>query len=152
MQRLIMNMPLMISAAIRHAADHHGKTEVVALAIEGDIHRYDHATAHARTQQLANALPRLGVQPGSRLFSLAWNTRRGCHLGRSQVAHHASIAQGTASLSMPASARPRSGDEFAVASSTTSMRRGARKLPVATDSNWPVAGAPVGEIDATLLT
>lgn len=48
MQRLIMDMPLMISAAIRHAADHHGKTEVVALAIEGDIHRYDHATAHLR--------------------------------------------------------------------------------------------------------
>jgi len=36
MQRLIMDMPRMISAAIRHAADHHGKTEVVALAIEGD--------------------------------------------------------------------------------------------------------------------
>jgi len=34
MQRVIMDMPLMISAAIRHAADHVGKTEVVALAIE----------------------------------------------------------------------------------------------------------------------
>ena len=47
MQRLIMDMPLMISAALRHAADHHGKTGVMALAIEGDIHRYDHATARA---------------------------------------------------------------------------------------------------------
>jgi hypothetical protein len=37
MHRLIMDMPLMISAAIRHAADHHGKTGVVALAIEGDM-------------------------------------------------------------------------------------------------------------------
>jgi hypothetical protein len=35
MPRLIMDRPLMISAAIRHAADQHGKTEVVALAIEG---------------------------------------------------------------------------------------------------------------------
>jgi hypothetical protein len=33
MQRLIMDMPLMISATRWHAADHHGKTEVVALAI-----------------------------------------------------------------------------------------------------------------------
>ncbi len=39
MHRLIMDMPLMISASIRHAADHHGKTEVVAIANEGDIHR-----------------------------------------------------------------------------------------------------------------
>lgn len=44
MQRLIMDMPLMISAAIRHAADRQGKTAVVALAFEDDIHRCDHAT------------------------------------------------------------------------------------------------------------
>jgi hypothetical protein len=79
----------LISAAIRHATDHHCKTEVVALAIEGDIHRCDRPTAHARTQQLANALPGLGVQPGSSLLSLELNTRRRCHLGRSQAARHA---------------------------------------------------------------
>lgn len=61
MQRLIMEMPLMIPAAIRHAADHHGKTEVVVLAIEDDIHRCENATALARMQQLANALPRPGL-------------------------------------------------------------------------------------------
>ena len=76
MQGLIMDMPLMISAAMRHAADFHGKTEVVARTIEGDIHRYDYATAHARMQQLANALGRLGIQPGDRVGSLAWNTHR----------------------------------------------------------------------------
>lgn len=62
MQCLIMDMPLMISVARWHTADRHGKTEEVALAIEGDIHRCDHA--NARTQQLGNALPRVGVQPG----------------------------------------------------------------------------------------
>jgi fatty-acyl-CoA synthase len=76
MQGLIMDMPLMISAAIRHAAEFHGTTEVVARTIEGDIHRYDYATAHARTQQLANALLRLGMKPGERVGSLAWNTHR----------------------------------------------------------------------------
>lgn len=35
MQHLIMDMPLMISVARWHAADRHGKTEEVALAIEG---------------------------------------------------------------------------------------------------------------------
>ena len=105
------------------------------LAIEDNIHHCENAAALARMQQLANALPRLGLQPGSSLFSLACNTRRGCHLGRCQAARHASIAQSTASLSMLVSVRHRSGDQFAVSSSTTSMRRDARKLPVATDSN-----------------
>ena len=76
MQGLIMDLPLMISAAMRHAADYHGGTEVVARTIEGDIHRYDYATAHARMQQLANALARLGLKPGERIGSLAWNTHR----------------------------------------------------------------------------
>jgi len=76
MQGLIMDMPLMISAAIRHAATFHGGTEVVARTIEGDIHRYDYATAYARMQQVANALLRLGMKPGDRVGSLAWNTHR----------------------------------------------------------------------------
>ena len=33
MQRLIMDMLPMISVALRHAADHRGKTAMVALAI-----------------------------------------------------------------------------------------------------------------------
>ena len=51
-----MDMPLMISAAIRYAAAYHGSTEVVARTIEGDLHRYDYATAHARTQQEPRAV------------------------------------------------------------------------------------------------
>ena len=76
MQGLIMDMPLMISAAMRYAAQYHGSTEVVARTIEGDLHRYDYASAHARMQQLANALARLGMKPGDRIGSLAWNTHR----------------------------------------------------------------------------
>jgi fatty-acyl-CoA synthase len=71
-----MDMPLMVSAAIRHAAEFHGKTEVVARTIEGDLHRYDYSEAHARMQQLANALGRLGMRSGDRVGSLAWNTHR----------------------------------------------------------------------------
>jgi fatty-acyl-CoA synthase len=76
MQGLIMDLPLMISAAIRHAADVHGSTEIVARTIEGELFRYDYATAHVRTRQLANALGRLGMKPGDRVGSLAWNTHR----------------------------------------------------------------------------
>jgi fatty-acyl-CoA synthase len=76
MQGLIMDVPLMISAAIRHAAEFHGSTEIVARTIEGDLFRYDYAQAHARTRQLAHALLRLGMKPGDRVGSLAWNTHR----------------------------------------------------------------------------
>ncbi|MBN8509636.1 MAG: long-chain fatty acid--CoA ligase [Burkholderiales bacterium] len=76
MQGLIMDLPLMISAAIRHAAAWHGSTEIVARTIEGELFRYDYAQAHARTRQLANALGRLGIKPGDRVGSLAWNTHR----------------------------------------------------------------------------
>ena len=40
MQRLIMDMRMMIPAAIRHAADHREKAKVVALVIEDHIQRW----------------------------------------------------------------------------------------------------------------
>ena len=73
---LIMDMPLMISSAIQHAAAFHGGTEIVARGIDGVIHRYTYAEAHRRTKRLANALSRLGVRPGDRIGTLGWNTHR----------------------------------------------------------------------------
>src|SRR5207253_9877272 len=63
LQGLIMDMPLMISSAIQHAAEFHGGTEIVARDVDGTIHRYTYAEAHRRTKRLANALGRLGVRP-----------------------------------------------------------------------------------------
>jgi 3-(methylthio)propionyl---CoA ligase len=76
LQGLIMDMPLMISGAIEHAANFHSDTEIVARTVEGAIHRYTYAEAHARTKKLAKALARLGVKPGDRVGTLAWNTHR----------------------------------------------------------------------------
>src|ERR1051325_3471360 len=76
LQGLIMDMPLMVSAAIEHAASYHRDTEVVARNIDGAVHRYTYGEAHSRTKQLAKALARLGVQPGERIGTLAWNTHR----------------------------------------------------------------------------
>ena len=73
---LIMDKPLMISSIIRHAAQHHAATEIVARMIEGGIHRYNYGEAHGRMQQLAHAITRLGMRPGDRLGALAWNTHR----------------------------------------------------------------------------
>jgi fatty-acyl-CoA synthase len=76
LQGAIMDMPLMISTAIQHAATYHGGTEVVARDVDGTIHRYTYAEAHRRTKRLAKALGRLGVAPGDRIGTLAWNTHR----------------------------------------------------------------------------
>jgi len=73
---LIMDMPLMISSAIEHAATFHGGTEIVARDVDGAIHRYTYAEAHRRAKRLANALGRLGVQRGDRIGTLGWNTHR----------------------------------------------------------------------------
>ena len=71
-----MDMPLLISSFIEHAAENHGDTEVVAREIEGDLHRYTYREAHRRMKRLARALLRLGVTPGTPVGTLAWNTHR----------------------------------------------------------------------------
>ncbi|MBV8409797.1 MAG: long-chain fatty acid--CoA ligase [Alphaproteobacteria bacterium] len=74
MQGLMMDAPLMISSLLEHAARVHGPTAIVSRTIEGGIHRTTYAEAHSRAKRLAKALARLGVQPGDRVGSLAWNT------------------------------------------------------------------------------
>ena len=76
MQGLMMDMPLLISGLIDYAATYHGDAEIVAREIEGDIHRYTYADAHPRIKKMALALQRLGIKPGDRVGTLAWNTHR----------------------------------------------------------------------------
>jgi acyl-CoA synthetase (AMP-forming)/AMP-acid ligase II len=73
MHGLMMNLPLQISALIRHADRCHGDTEIVSRMVEGGIHRYNYAEAHRRARQLANALQSLGVRITERVGTLAWN-------------------------------------------------------------------------------
>ncbi|WP_164311622.1 AMP-binding protein, partial [Streptococcus pneumoniae] len=43
---------------------------------EGAFHRYDYRGLGVRARQLANALVALGVKPGDRVATLAWNSHR----------------------------------------------------------------------------
>src|SRR2546422_4140002 len=76
MHGLMMDMPLLISGLIAHADRHHGDTEIVSKTVDGSVHRYTYRDAHARARKLAGALQRLGVQPGERIATLAWNSYR----------------------------------------------------------------------------
>ena len=72
----MMTMPLTISSLLVHAARHSGDTEIVSKRVEGDLHRYTYRDAERRSRQLAQALARLGTQPGDRIGTLAWNGYR----------------------------------------------------------------------------
>jgi fatty-acyl-CoA synthase len=73
---LMQDRPLLISQLIEHAALNHGDTEIVSRRIEGDIHRYTYADARLRAKKVAEALIDLGVEPGDRIGTLAWNGYR----------------------------------------------------------------------------
>ncbi|MBV9552714.1 MAG: long-chain-fatty-acid--CoA ligase [Alphaproteobacteria bacterium] len=73
---LMGDQPLLVSMCLRHAANFHGDTEIVSRSVEGPIHRYTYAEAERGARRLAKALLHLGVEPGDRIGTLAWNTWR----------------------------------------------------------------------------
>jgi 3-(methylthio)propionyl---CoA ligase len=76
MHGLMQDHPLLISTLIRHAAESHGRREVVSRLGDGSIHRTDYATIERRARRLARALESRGIRPGDRVATLAWNTYR----------------------------------------------------------------------------
>jgi len=72
----MMQMPLLISSLITHAARHAADTEIVSKRNEGDLHRYTWKDAELRSRKLAQALARLGCEAGDRIGTLAWNGYR----------------------------------------------------------------------------
>jgi fatty-acyl-CoA synthase len=73
MQGLMQDRPLLISSIIEHAVAMHPGAEVVSRTIEGPLHRCTYGDIHRRAKQAANALAALGVEPGDRIATLAWN-------------------------------------------------------------------------------
>jgi fatty-acyl-CoA synthase len=73
---LMQDRPLMISSLIDHAATFHPDTEIVSRLPEGRIRRSNWAEVRDRSKQVANALTELGIEPGDRVGTLAWNSDR----------------------------------------------------------------------------
>ena len=73
---MMMDRPLLVSSVIDFAAEVYPDVQVVSQTVEGGIHRYGYAQSRARIGRLANALVGLGVKPGDRVATLAWNGYR----------------------------------------------------------------------------
>ncbi|QCI68343.1 long-chain-fatty-acid--CoA ligase [Phreatobacter stygius] len=73
---LMQEQPLLISSLIEHAAEAHADRQVVSRDAEGRIRAFGYRELAARARALARALIELGVRPGDRVATLAWNDHR----------------------------------------------------------------------------
>jgi len=73
---LMQDRPLLISSLLDHAEQYHPATEIVSRTCEGPLVRETWAGLAVRARKIAQALIRLGVKPGDRVATLAWNTHR----------------------------------------------------------------------------
>jgi fatty-acyl-CoA synthase len=73
---LMQNWPLTVDKILDHAAKWHAGGEVVTRSVEGPIVRSTYGEIHQRAKQLSSTLKALGVAPGDRVATLAWNTGR----------------------------------------------------------------------------
>lgn len=76
MQGLMQHGALTVDKIIDHAALWHGGREVVTRSVEGPVVRTTYAAIHERAKRVSNALLGMGVKPGDRVATLAWNTAR----------------------------------------------------------------------------
>ena len=73
---LMQDRPLLISSLIEHAVRYHPDVEIVSRTCEGPLINTNWRELAKRVARLAHALRRLGIKPGDRVASLAWNTHR----------------------------------------------------------------------------
>lgn len=70
----MMEVPMLVSRMLDHAADSHPDVEVVARDVLGQVERETWAGMRVRAKRLAQALAELGVGVDDCVGSLAWNT------------------------------------------------------------------------------
>jgi fatty-acyl-CoA synthase len=76
MQGLMQHGALTVDKIIDHAAQWHGGREVVTRSVEGPVVRTTYGAIRDRAKRVSNALLSLGIKPGDRVGTLAWNTAR----------------------------------------------------------------------------
>ncbi len=75
MRGLMQEQPLLISTLIAHAAAAHPHREIVSRSPEGLV-RTSYGAIEQRARRMSTVLAHLGIQPGDRVATLAWNDHR----------------------------------------------------------------------------
>jgi fatty-acyl-CoA synthase len=76
MDGLMMDYPLTLQHIFDRVGRYYPTTEIVTRRPDKSIHRYTYGEFSQRVQKLANALTRLGLEPGDRVATLGWNSYR----------------------------------------------------------------------------
>jgi fatty-acyl-CoA synthase len=72
----MMDYPLTLTHLVERAARFYPKSEVVSRRADRSLHRVSYDALMKRVRRLANALIAMGVKPGDRVATLAWNHHR----------------------------------------------------------------------------
>jgi acyl-CoA synthetase (AMP-forming)/AMP-acid ligase II len=75
LQGLMMNTPLVITSIMRFAECNFPGSRIVSVS-DGGTRTCSYAETFRRTRQLAHGLRDLGIRPGDRVATLAWNDHR----------------------------------------------------------------------------
>ena len=73
---LMQDWPLTVDRIIDHGATWDGDRPVVARGNDGSVVRSDYAAIRDRARKLSAALAGIGIQPGDRVATMAWNNIR----------------------------------------------------------------------------
>ncbi|HRQ42289.1 MAG TPA: long-chain fatty acid--CoA ligase [Chloroflexota bacterium] len=73
MNGLMMDYQLTLDRILEHANRVSPHKRISTLQPDGSLHRYTYGDLYWRTKRLAKALVNLGVQPGDRVATFAWN-------------------------------------------------------------------------------
>ncbi len=73
MQGLMMDYPLTMDRILEHANRLYPHKRITTGLPDGTMHRYTYAEMYRRSKRLASALGGLGIEPGDRVGTFAWN-------------------------------------------------------------------------------
>jgi fatty-acyl-CoA synthase len=76
MNGLMMDWPLVIPNILRRAGQFFPEKEIVSRRGDGTIQRSNYGEVEKRVHRLMNVLLKLGVKPGDRIATCAWNHQR----------------------------------------------------------------------------
>lgn len=76
MQGLMMDYPLTMDRILEHANRLYPRKRITTLLPDGNVYRYTYADLYSRSKRLASALGGLGIEPGDRVGTFAWNNHQ----------------------------------------------------------------------------